>query len=518
MISYKNIYEYSVPGRPGRTGSDGLGDIHRFRRVDRSGFNVTDQPDQRYFKLFFYFYNNPDEGDNSRVDFYNGGNSGLLAPTWLDNPSSQDYYKYNSAWAYLKNNFEDERASALENFITLLSTISSESPWYFKEVVGVDEALVRDKWTVGDERKKITINCITDSIDKRIESLLSLYRSIVWSHTRKCEVLPSNLRKFDMGLFVVSGLYDGLTVMQDKEGNQTGWADIGKFNLLNDRGSYKYIEFRNCEINMDSIKSGYSSLNNEEGFAQDFAIDIYFDDCYEYEFNPFLASSFGDYFVWDSQNWNITTQSWYVMGNIPVMQTNINDDMNKRINYSGQIAEKDPNSNVWKIIQKTAINKLESAVKNFKDTAIGGVGLGNIFGQGIGIAGFTEGVQQEINDQARLLQSKLEGNINDATNRIIKGATDVVKKPVMGTINAAASSVSDLIDQATDTITRPVLGTLNTMESFVSDTIDSVTGYKSRSEEYLLSESKKLGNIAYNNQSEVAGQIGKNRLNSLKNK
>lgn len=312
MFSYQNLYSL------GAQSDDRLGDVQQFRRVDRSGFNITDSNDTRFFKLMFYFYNEGYE-DNTNVEWYNGGPSGLLAPTWIEHPeldNGGDYYKYNSAWAYLKNNYEEERADILKTFIQLLSDISSKSPWYFQKITGVDEALTREKWKPSEERKKITIECLADPVDHRIESLLSMYRSVVWSHSHKCEVIPANLRKFDMGLFVFSGLISGLynknvvgfddngRTYLDSRGKQTEWMEIGHMTspqntLYSDRAAYKYIEFHNCEINIDSIKSGYGDLSNAEGSEQTFNIEIYFDDCYEYNYNPFVLRVFGDFFIWD---------------------------------------------------------------------------------------------------------------------------------------------------------------------------------------------------------------------------
>ena len=72
-----------------------------------------------------------------------------------------DIYNHNSAWAYLKLNDEQERAEKLEQFILLLSNISSKSPWYFSSVGGLQEALERKVAEDGklemSETKKLTI-------------------------------------------------------------------------------------------------------------------------------------------------------------------------------------------------------------------------------------------------------------------------------------------------------------------------------------------------------------------------
>lgn len=114
--------------------------LFRKRSNDREDyFSTLDSPATKYFKILFYFENG--DIDKNTSDFKS---TGLLAPTWL-NPGikEEDYYKFNSAWSYLKMNGEDERANLLEKFVNLLSNINSKSPWYFTEVAGLDAALER---------------------------------------------------------------------------------------------------------------------------------------------------------------------------------------------------------------------------------------------------------------------------------------------------------------------------------------------------------------------------------------
>jgi hypothetical protein len=58
--------------------------------------------------------------------------------------------------------------------------------------------------------------------------------------------------------------------------------------------SYKLIEFHNCEIDYNSVKSGLSALNNKEGWSPEYTIDIMFDDCYEHNYNAFMMRTIGD--------------------------------------------------------------------------------------------------------------------------------------------------------------------------------------------------------------------------------
>ena len=156
-----------------------------------------DQPGHLYFKIFFHFLDDNPMGN------------GLLHPSWKyssgewvtqSNYSHRakelDYWQHSSAWSYLKQNGEEERAAYLKQFVELLSNISTYSPWYFQSISGLGEALQRTTTEVKEEeRKKITIGFLEDSTDERIGTLLDLYRMSCWSHLHRREMLPVNLRE-----------------------------------------------------------------------------------------------------------------------------------------------------------------------------------------------------------------------------------------------------------------------------------------------------------------------------------
>lgn len=299
-----------------------LNERQKFRQSGTKGggdFNLFDTPTTKYFKIFFYFTNGDNEGNQDILS-----SSGLLTPTWLLDVKEEDLYRHNSAWSYLKLNCEDERADLLVDFVSLLSNINSESPWYFSEIAGLDAALERKTTMEKDikfeeQRQKITINCIPDSYDDRIGTLMDLYRAITWSWATKRMILPSNLKKFDMGILIFSDPvipfhhYGGSAdnhndnnITLDKEYKQhprtnDNYAEVGmgpeKSGVR--RGSYKYIELHNCEFDYTSGKASGVGLNNKEGQIPTYAIDILFDDCYETRFNEFTMKQIGDFISYD---------------------------------------------------------------------------------------------------------------------------------------------------------------------------------------------------------------------------
>ena len=328
-----------------------LWERNEFRRAGtRSGseFNYFDSPTNTYFKIFFYF-NNGDEMGSSDLS------GGLLAPTW-DVLTTDEYYKYSSAWSYLKMNGEEDRADKLKKFITLLSNISSYAPWTFKSISGLDTALERktDEFKVEEERRKISIQCQPDTYDQRIGTLLDLYRDVVWSWGTKREMIPSNLRKFDMGIYIFSDPVKTIHQSNDEENSA---------NLMDGTGSYqtssKYIEFHNCEFDYNSSKSGYGEMTNEEGKQWEYTIDIMFDDVYEMRYNEFMMRKIGDILEYDI---NIAAEKTAQGDSISHME-----ELEARVNYyqSGMI--------------ENAVKEILGAGSSIITNKINNIVLGNLF-------------------------------------------------------------------------------------------------------------------------------------------
>lgn len=296
LLSYRNI----------------LKDIKNFKRSGTvyteksSEFNMFDTPSHKYFKILFYFGSVPEMAATEP-------GSGLLAPTWElfksvninpqdTNSSENNYYNYNSAWSYLKLNNEEERAEKLEHFVTLLSDINSNSPWYFSSIGGMDAALERKSVEDGKidftETKKLSITCLPDAFDNRISTLLDLYRDITWSWVHKKEIIPANLRKFDMAVYIFESAVNNMHNDNDIIGSENEY-----------KVSYKMVEFHDCEINYNSIKTGFSEMSNEAGFSPKYTIEISYNDCYEISYNDMMMRKIGDIILTDLLN--STTDVYY---------------------------------------------------------------------------------------------------------------------------------------------------------------------------------------------------------------
>ena len=106
-----------------------------------------------------------------------------------------------TAAEYLKNIGDTNRLQYLKSFSEMLQRINRESPWYFQKVTGLGDAWKRD-FTKPLTKGKITIECL-ESVDFRLTTMIDLYRKACFDWVNRKEVVPKNLREFDMDIYIV---------------------------------------------------------------------------------------------------------------------------------------------------------------------------------------------------------------------------------------------------------------------------------------------------------------------------
>lgn len=378
-----------------------------------SNFNKLDQPGHLFFKVVFHFWN----GDAYGTDDLLGCESGLLTPAWVqikdisssskidasgqqvsinsqaetidrqiqrideeqkkDNPDLKtvDYIPFhNSAYTFLLRNDELERAEKLKQFIMLLSNISTYSPWYFSEIAGLDAVMERpfkqgeEHYKIEATPKQINIKCLPDAMDERVATMLDLYRDVAYSHVWHREVLPANLRKFDMSIYIFSSEISRIS----KDSTRYGIMMDRRLNNSEFPVSYKRIELHDCEIDYNAIKTGYSGLNNIEGFQQTFEIPISVGIAFEHRYNTFIDRTIGDIVAID-----MVRNAYQSTGRINTIfadraqETNegIIKDLNDRLSKSVEATEKNPLlrhalGNIYRMSLNDIMRRSQSIVNN----------------------------------------------------------------------------------------------------------------------------------------------------------
>lgn len=250
--------------------------------------SALDEPGWFYFKIFFKF-------DTSY---------GLLGGV-LNNKG--EFFQENTALKYLyqiRNRYWQEdinsRIKALIKFIKTLSFISCEAPWFFQSVAGTDEALKHDL-SKAPEKKSLNIKFLQEAVDMRISQLFDMYRYAAYDFTHDKEILPENLRKFDMDIVLFQSPIKYLqTSMKDLLNNSVPYKNMNDTNMYN-RMSFRIFTFQNCEIDLESLSTiTPSDLKNERAFNIEPSLKINYEKCYVHTLNEWTQNLVGDSgFLWD---------------------------------------------------------------------------------------------------------------------------------------------------------------------------------------------------------------------------
>lgn len=251
-----------------------------------------------YFKVFFNF--NTEYGllgGLSRKDANVRINSANTAIKYLDSISS--------SWMYSNNKIKD-RMLALYKFGNTLKHISLDSPWFFKGVSGLAD--IPQPYTADFQKeRKLSIICSEEAVDMRIGTLMDLYKYACFDNINCKEIIPRNLRKFEMSIIIMhmplkfhhepSILVNGDNMQHAMPGKGLNISS-GSFSSL---ASFKMFTFQNCEFDLEGLGSYYGDqMSNEAPFSMGKnQINIKYDRTFEHrmnEWNEFLLGDDGFYY------------------------------------------------------------------------------------------------------------------------------------------------------------------------------------------------------------------------------
>ena len=275
--------------------------------------SIFNDPGWFYFKIFFEF-ENP---------------YGLLGHCQVNVSDADAKFLNNCAYKYLEflkespvNKYQtdhiEDRMIALKRFTNLLQYISSSAPWFFKSIKNLQSINPLDNTKLTNE-KTIDIECNPDAIDMRLQSLLDLYKYACYDDVNQIEIIPENLRKFNMSIVVFqspikalhtavkanSTTFNYKTINPDSNGNSN--SNITKWDNVM---SYKIYHLYNCEIMTDSFQSTIASdMNNEKPFNISPSIKIKFDRLYTHTMNEIFGAMWGSdgFYYGKSINENTTS-------------------------------------------------------------------------------------------------------------------------------------------------------------------------------------------------------------------
>lgn len=269
---------------------------------------------------------------NERLNFQKGIDSGMTNPGWfyfkiffkfdtkfgllggILNEDGQKMGADNTAIQYLHRNQKrcpidnsdytimHDRKLALIKFVKTLSYISSHAPWFFASVKDVNSALTMDLNNL-TAQKSIEIECMEEATDMRLMTLMDLYKFAAYDNINQKEVIPENLRKFDLDIVVFQAPIRYLhTSSRDLKGRSTLYKNLNATNY-SDRMSFKLFTFQGCEIDYNSLKSMLpQTFVNDKPFESKPSFKINYDRVYQHNQNEFAKILFGDTGFFWSQN------------------------------------------------------------------------------------------------------------------------------------------------------------------------------------------------------------------------
>ena len=257
---------------------------------------VFNDPAYFYFKVFF------------RFDTQNGLFGGLLNNEnneakksnrngFMLSNNSASKYLYTCSASYYNERLGD-RILALKKFTSLLSYICTNAPWFFSGIKGLDK-ISGVNFKNFSEEKAIELDITPDAIDMRLTTLMSLYKYACYDEINGKEIIPENIRKFDMTIVIFQTpiRYLHTSAYSEAHGKHiykslSGRSGSGEYSNMM---SFKLYSFTGCEFDINSFASIIpSGVKNDRPFTtSETSIKITYTKCYEYTSNEFFGFLFG---------------------------------------------------------------------------------------------------------------------------------------------------------------------------------------------------------------------------------
>lgn len=182
------------------------------------------------------------------------------SPLLVKNPDTP-----NTAANYLQLIGDTKRLEYLTAMIEAIESINYLMPWYWQELEGLNTAWnynkLEDPYRGGDDAV-ISIGCL-ESIDLRVTMIMDLYRKACFDIKNRREIVPENLRKFGLWIYVQeirkfkvdNILQRGFNSALNREGQGVTEA------VVNENSAYLFFQFHECEFLPDASSEFLAALS-----------------------------------------------------------------------------------------------------------------------------------------------------------------------------------------------------------------------------------------------------------------
>lgn len=215
----------------GSSRSSFLPDPIVFRKGGSISDSIHEEPTLASFFFVFHF-------DDTASDI---GSNTLSSPLFAParDSSGKPYASASNFFEHTVSNADPDygadKLAKLNSFKSILKKVNSEMPWVFQSITGLELARQyndEEPWR-GVDKPKIEIECLEENIEFMITKMMSLYRNIVWDDKRNIRIMPTNISKFTVDVYV--------TEIRGFQAN-TGSPFLGSY-----RGSGDYKNLSNQE-------------------------------------------------------------------------------------------------------------------------------------------------------------------------------------------------------------------------------------------------------------------------------
>jgi hypothetical protein len=418
-------------------------DINRFKKTnllyETDKFRMYQDPTVWSFKIMFHGINTNAVGLlNENVD--------------IDGTAAQ----------YLSRIGEKPRLEYLKGFTNMLQKINLESPWYFQSITGLGDAWKRDfnkPWSPG----VLTIGCL-ESVDFKMTTMIDMYRKACFDWNGKSEVVPKNLREFEMWIYVYEGRRfkwaqnDLISDVKERGGEIKSAASSFKEDPLGNAKSiansifvgstdedweiqktnHFMFRFSNCEFDLSSGSGAFDSATNAgDGTAITQSIVINYGNCEESNLNTMfgpLESGAGAYI------------SDYLLGSLELSSFDYNPDGDTSGQSTGLDAVKDAAGAMLKKLANNAAQGAIAAGINKVQSKLQGLLLGNVYG--FSPANVLNNIQSIAGDPQSILNGSASlGGGGASTKNNQKYDIDKIIEDGASIANSQKKSIDDVIEK-----------------------------------------------------------------------
>ena len=186
----------------------------------------------------------------------------------------------NSATDYFNRIGDTVRFELMKRFISEFQKFIQDYDFLFIGCEGLQEIFNRNAWLVPNEGEDKVIFTVRETLDLRVQSLISTYNNLWWDDIRMVEVLPANLRRFNCCILIYSsGYFDNLLYGVNKDTDIN--SEPGRFVLptkvkldhinkigqsITKEARFNHIRVNLIDAQIDTNESGknfFSELSNE---------------------------------------------------------------------------------------------------------------------------------------------------------------------------------------------------------------------------------------------------------------